>query len=286
MSKQLTKQCLCCPHCKNEHLLFTSENIYCESCKHNYPIENGKKYLFRESNQEETSDEFDKIKLKIKKFNTLYNFIIFLFSPVYTGEKFKLKKIIHTCKKKTKEPVILNLGSGNTNISDDVSNIDIINYPNVDLTSDISKLPIKDNSIDLIINIAVLEHIENPEKVVGEMFRVLKKGGQIYSFFPFIQGFHASPHDYSRRTVEGMKVLFEEFNTLRLESAGGPTSGFLWVFQEWLALVLSFGIVPLYRILHLIIMCLTFPIKFIDVLLNKHPMAKNITSGFIFIGKK
>ena len=60
----------------------------------------------------------------------------------------------------------------------------------------------------------------------------------------------------------------------------------LWILQEWVAILFSFGSKKLHTILYLTVMCLTFPIKFLDYFLINHPMAKNISSGFIFIGKK
>jgi SAM-dependent methyltransferase len=41
-------------------------------------------------------------------------------------------------------------------------------------------LPLVDNSIDLIVSLQVLEHVQNPGLVIGEAFRVLKPGGYIY----------------------------------------------------------------------------------------------------------
>jgi ubiquinone/menaquinone biosynthesis C-methylase UbiE len=67
----------------------------------------------------------------------------------------------------------------------------------VDIVCDIENLPFKNNSIDVVFNIAVLEHVKNPENVVGEIFRILKADGIVVSFFPFIQAFHASPYDFS-----------------------------------------------------------------------------------------
>ena len=45
------------------------------------------------------------------------------------------------------------------------------------------QLPIADDSIDLIISLQVLEHVQNPRKVIFEAFRVLKPGGHIYMTF-------------------------------------------------------------------------------------------------------
>ena len=123
-----------------------------------------------------------------------------------------------------------------------------------------------------------------------EIFRPLGIKGYrnlvIYTAFPFMQGFHASPYDFTRVTEEGIKVLHKEFETIEVKPFGGPTSGMLWTFQEWVAILLSFGNKKLHMIIYLVMMCLTFPIKFLDYFLIKHPMAKNIASGFVYIGRK
>jgi SAM-dependent methyltransferase len=198
----------------------------------------------------------------------------------------KQKKLIGQICEKTGDAVLINLGSGSSDISEKVSNVDIFPYENVDMTCDISSLPFKDNSVDMILNSAVLEHVPDPEQVVAEIFRVLKPGGIVYCFFPFMQGFHASPYDFSRRTEPGLLHLFRDFEVMELYCAGGPTSGMLWALQEWLAITFSFGFIPIYNLLHLLAMATLWPVKFLDVVLIHHPMAKNISSGFIFVGRK
>ena len=101
-----------------------------------------------------------------------------------------------------------------------------------------------------------------------------------------MQGFHASPYDFTRVTEEGIKVLHDEFEQIEVKPFSGPTSGMLWVFQEWVAILFSFGSKKLHMIIYLLMLVLTFPIKFLDYFLINHPMAKNIASGFIYIGKK
>ncbi len=283
MGKKIPFNILICPECSSENLTIERETMTCENCKSNYRYINDT-FQFSNFKTENISDSLDRIKHFIKNYSKLYNFLIYLISPVYSSRK-KLDSFLADFVT-NKEVTAINLGSGNSDISDNVSNVDIFAYENVDLTCNIEKLPFRDQSIDVIINIAVLEHVPQPEKVVKEIYRVLKRDGMIYLHFPFIQGFHASPYDFSRRTVEGIKHLLGDFEVIDIFIAGGPTSGFLWIFQEWVAILLSFGIKPLYTLVFLAMMILTFPLKFLDIVLQHHPMAKNIASGFIFTGTK
>ena len=53
--------------------------------------------------------------------------------------------------------------------------IDIRPGIGVDIVASVYNLPFSDNKFDLILCIAVLEHLENPQKGIQEMRRVLKK---------------------------------------------------------------------------------------------------------------
>lgn len=242
----------------------------------------GNQYIFKKLEMSDIEDGLDKLKNRLKKFTTFYTWLINVISPVFIDNnqtKFLSSYV-------TKNKLCLNIGSGNSSISDDVYNIDIFAYDNVDIVCDISDLPFKDNSIDVILNIAVLEHVPNPKKVIDEIYRVLKHGGVIFTAFPFIQGFHASPYDFTRVTEEGIKVLHKDFESIEVKPFSGPTSGMLWIFQEWVAILFSFGSKKLHMLIYLVMLVITFPIKFLDYFLIHHPMASNIASGFIYIGKK
>jgi len=282
MSKNINLEILLCPSCKEENIKCDANKLECPNCGAKYKIENGK-LIFSILSKEDIGDSFDRVKHSVKKHEKFYDFLISVFSPVYV-DRYYNKFINKYCT--GKDIVALNLGSGNSDLSDYVSNVDLFNYPNVNLVCDIEHLPLKDNSCDAILNIAVLEHVKNPEKIVAEIFRVLKKGGLVFSFFPFIQGYHASPFDYSRRTVEGIKYLYKDFDAVEVKVAGGPASGFLWVSQEFLALIFSFGIKKIHNLVLIFLMLITFPLKYLDIILRYFPAAENITSGFYYIGKK
>lgn len=273
---------LFCPNCKKRSTIAEDYQIVCHVCENKYEIRDNKVFFFKSDNTY-ANDFLDKIKFKFKKYGQLYNFIIKLISPVCPTINFN--KLIN--KYIIKDDLIaINLGSGNSQLSDKIINVDIFPYDNVDLVCNIENLPFIDNSVDIVFNIAVLEHVKEPEKVVDEIRRILKKDGVVISFFPFMQAFHASPNDFSRRTFEGMKVLYRDFEIIELKPAGGPTSGLLWILQEWISLFFSFGIKPLHYLISILLMLVTFPIKFLDLVLIYHPLAKNISSGFLFIGSK
>lgn len=285
MAKKVDRNLLICPACGSANLSFSDREIICSRCGEEYSIQDGNTYCFIEQLNPSCSFQ-EKLKGALKCFPMLYSSLIQIVSPVCPTGIYSRRRFLKDYLKNNPDAVIINLGSGVSDFSNVISNIDIFAYPNVNLTCDIKSIPFKNESVDLILNIAVLEHVPDPEKVVEEIFRILKPGGMIYCFFPFMQGFHAAPFDFSRRTVAGLRYLFREFRDIEVQNAGGPTSALLWILEEWIALVLSFGILPLYNLIHLVAMALLWPFKFLDFVLIRHPKAQNISSGYVLIATK
>lgn len=248
----------------------------------NQPIKklNDKFYFIETNKYEMTHDSFDKIKLIFKKFPRIYYFLIEVISPVYSSKK-PFKKFMELS-----GGILLNLGSGNELRRKSIINVDIMDYENVDIICDIEKLPFKESSIDGIMNITVIEHVPNPSKVIHEIYRVLKPGGIVFSVIPFMQPYHASPHDYQRFSLAGIQALHGDFEIVESGVFSGPASGFLWVFQEFIASVFSFGIPFLRNILTILIMIVTWPIKFLDVVFIYLPTAPNLASNFYVLCRK
>jgi ubiquinone/menaquinone biosynthesis C-methylase UbiE len=154
------------------------------------------------------------------------------------------------------------------------------------MVADVAALPIEDESVDLIVNIALLEHVPDPLSVVQEMYRVLKRSGKAICYLPFMSPFHAAPNDFQRWTAAGIRSLFSSFQHLEVSIGYGPTSGVLWVFQEWFSVLLSFGSKKVHDILFLGLMFLTAPVKILDVILVRFPYADRVASGFYVFGEK
>jgi SAM-dependent methyltransferase len=177
------------------------------------------------------------------------------------------------------DAIICDLGAGTRTYDDEVVCVDGYGYTGVHVVCDLAALPFADGSIDGLISVAVLEHVPDPAAHVAEMLRVLRPGGRVHCYFPFMQAFHASPHDYSRRTIPGLLQLFQAFADRRTWVAGGPTSGLVWTLQEWIAIAASFGSERLYRALVPLTWVLS-PLKYLDKVLIKHPAAHTIASAF------
>lgn len=76
---------------------------------------------------------------------------------------------------------------------------------------------------DTVLLIEVLEHVPNPFRVVGELFRVLRQGGKVILSVPHLSRLHEEPFDFYRYTHYGLKHLFENagFDVVELVPRGG-----------------------------------------------------------------
>lgn len=83
-------------------------------------------------------------------------------------------------------------GKGNNN------GLQIGNWDNskLDIVSDISSIPRKDNSFDAIMCIEVLEHIPHPDKAIQEFSRLLKNDGKLIITAPFCSLTHFAPYHF------------------------------------------------------------------------------------------
>ena len=68
---------------------------------------------------------------------------------------------------------------------------------NIDIISDITSIPMDDESIDAILCIEVLEHIPEPVIAIKEFSRLLKKGGVLILTAPFNSLTHFAPYHFS-----------------------------------------------------------------------------------------
>jgi SAM-dependent methyltransferase len=137
---------------------------------------------------------------------------------------------------------------------------------------------------DAIVAEAVLGYVGDPERVVGEIHRVLKPG-VVYSETNFMQGVHMGPYDLTRHTHLGHRRLFRWFDELGSGVQCGPGMGLAWSFV-WFAMALAGrskvrralarGLAPFF----------VFWLKYLDRFLAETPGGYDAASGTFFLGRR
>ena len=87
--------------------------------------------------------------------------------------------------------------------------------PLIDFNYDVHKMGFPDDSFDVVVCNAVLEHVTHPHVAARELIRVLKPGGEIWVEVPWLQPFHEVPKDYWRATPDGMRIWMEGLEEIK-----------------------------------------------------------------------
>lgn len=227
-------------------------------------------------------DWLDSLKSAFRKYPVIYNAMTWLISPIYFPYNFE-KEFINSLKG---DGIVINLGSGVKQYNKSILNLDLRISKITNICCDAHNLPLKNLCVEAILCLSMLEHVQQPQTVISEMHRVLKPKGKIFVVVPFIFGFHGSPNDFHRWTIEGLRYDFGRFRDVMIKPLSGPTSSLICVLHDWLAVVLSFNLSFLYKFNVILFMILLFPFKFMDILFSKYDTSSNIASTFILTAQK
>lgn len=277
-----------CPMCKGPVTASSQDTAECQSCQWHFRMRNGQPD-FRLDAVDSVKDATDntekwqnRLKLFLRQAPYLYRLLVYTIGPTLilgpTSQRF--------VNELGPDARILSIGAGVLRLKGNITHLDYEPYEHLEVVGDAHHLPFPENSFDAVVCETMLEHVLEPERVIAEMHRVLKPGGQCYVMMPFIYGFHAAPSDFQRYTHKGLLHRMRNFETVKLKVVCGPTSALIGILMEWLALVFSFGSQRLYRVMSLGFMVLLSPLKLLDFVLSHHPEALRIASVFLFIGRK
>ncbi len=99
-----------------------------------------------------------------------------------------------------------------------------------DFVCSLDDIPQPDNSYDIIVNTQVLEHVEYPQRVINELYRILKPGGKLLLTTNQMFWLHHSPYNFFFFTKFGLASLFTHagFTINSIESRGGA----LWFLAK------------------------------------------------------
>jgi SAM-dependent methyltransferase len=127
------------------------------------------------------------------------------------------------------------LGSGSRALVDapdiDILEADIAAGSRTQVVCDAHALPFQEETFDAVVCQAVLEHVADPAAVVGEIRRVLRPHGFVYSEVPFMQQVHGGAYDFTRFTYVGHRRLWRWFDEIESGIHGGPAMALAWSIQ-------------------------------------------------------
>ena len=156
--------------------------------------------------------------------------------------------------------------------------------PRVIMICDAHDLPFVDDSFDVVIAQAVLEHVVDPFRCVSEIFRVLREDGLVYAETPFMQQVHGGKYDFMRFTYRGHRRLFRKFEEIHAGIIGGPGMALAWSWQYFLRSFARSARTQMY--LAMLGRLTAFYLKYFDYLFMNTQAAYDAASGFYFMGRK
>lgn len=235
-----------------------------------------------ELNSEEHMSGINWLKSFFKQWPWLYYTIWHSFCPVLmlvNGPR-KIKNYLD------KDQFIVDIGSGPERLGKEFINVDVFPFPEVDIVADASVLPFADNSIPAMVSESMLEHVADANSVSREMVRSLKSGGYLYVSVPFIHPYHASPDDFNRWTLSGLKYMFRDLKIVEAGVRSGPWSAVIMFMAYWLGVLLSFGNRKIAPFISHFLMLFMGPFKFLDFLFYWIPGSDAVATHVYIIAKK
>jgi len=185
---------LICPKCKTP-LTQLNQELQCKGCQKTYPIIDGipsfienKDKFYHEYYQTQIGTKWAKGHVGFK--NPILSTLYYIWNQTsIVGKRYRFfQKVL----RKERDTLILDLGCGGgyklfirygNVVGVDLELAPLKNAKNLyrmAIHADIATLPFEDNTFDYILSADVMGHIpvENKDKVLSEIYRVLKKGGK------------------------------------------------------------------------------------------------------------
>jgi len=243
MSLQELAADLICPRCRKA--LSVSKGGYRCECDHAYSVIEGQPVLvdFDESIlvEEEVSRSGAGSAIRRGRSGGLKRSLTQAFLSRNKVAAANAKRILELAHGLADQPKVLVVGGGSkgegTNALYEDAGVRLISFDIygsglTQFIADAHQIPLSDGSVDAVWIQAVLEHVLDPWRVVGEIHRVLKPGGIVYAETPFLQQVHEGAYDFTRFTESGHRWLFREFEEIDSGVVLGAASQLLWSIEH------------------------------------------------------
>jgi SAM-dependent methyltransferase len=156
----------------------------------------------------------------------------------------------------------------------------------VDLVADAGRgWPVADASVDAVVASAIMCYLSDPRRFAAEAHRVLAAGGWLFVTVPMLQP-QMEEFDCCRWTVDGLRRLFDGFDVIESGATAGPATVLGRTLMEFLAVVTSIPNRRLYGLARSVWGWVFWPIKYLDLLLMRHPRSHVLASAVFLLARK
>lgn len=230
--------------------------------------------------------------------------IKFYLSPFFANNFLLLKSIKLISSKYKIERDLLDIGCGQKPYAEIFSNIiykgiDCTNYSRKSVFMEMHKpdyffdekyfihfnLPFKDEEFSNAASFQVLEHHENPQKMIHEMVRITKKNGYIILSAPFFWCIHEEPNDFYRFTRFGLLNLLKKEKVEIIEII--PQGSFFVIISTLINSYIFENKNKLFLLILLILLyvpCQVF--QYASIILDRFFDSNRFTLNYVIVAKK
>jgi SAM-dependent methyltransferase len=287
------QQRLICPHCRSE-LLSRGGSFFCKNCEITYPVIGGIPILIDESVSAFRISSYERPKplTRNERAKRVIRSILPAISMNLAARR-SFRQFREMLFALNARPRVLIIGgaTAGTGISElladdriDFVESDVSIDERTTLVCDAHVLPFADQTFDGVISQALMMYLQDFPRCIGEMMRVLKPGGIVYSDTPFMEQVVGGAYDFYRFTLSGHEYQFRNFEKISSGVSCGPAMATAWSIQY---LLLSFTEnLRLRAAIRIFCKCTLFWMKYLDLLLVNKRGAVDAAAGTYFLGRR
>lgn len=150
-----------------------------------------------------------------------------------------------------------------------------------DIDGDACHLPFENSSFDTVVSFQVMEHVSEPDLMIREIYRTLKKDSYVIITSPFMWGIHEEPRDFYRYTKYGLRYLFEK-NSFEIVEIRANTGYWIMAGLRFNYYLSRFG----GRYLKYLLSPIYYFVQVLSLILDKIDKVESDTASYTLVARK